>query len=352
MKVVLYHSNCNDGLFAAYACWLKFQSDAIYIPVNYKPIQDMSPQEALDYIFSSKNAETIDSIGNSKHKVTDITNDVYGDIELYIVDYSFPVEHFIYHCEIFKIITVLDHHKTAIDSYKLAFKEMNEKEEIIVGRPFYNSNVVFSTNKSGAKLTYKYLFPNESIPEYFELVSDRDLWTFNLQHTKDFHSGIKALDISNFSKLDLMIKYGLTRILDIGRIFNESEKNYIERIARSGTLDIDFYIDNIKYKGAVINSYLDVSSDLCSHVISQEKDIVIAYYIKKDSFVSCSVRSKKGVDSSIISKIHKGGGHANASGFSIPLNKWNKIIMNKKFIISTNSKNKYLLGLKNFFKGK
>lgn len=352
MKVVFYHARCNDGLFAAYACWLKFGPTAIYIPVNYKPIQDMNPQEALDYIFSSKNAETIDSIGNSKYKVTEVTKDIYKDIELYIVDYSFPIDHFIYHCEKFKLVTVLDHHKTSIDSYKLAFKEMTDTEEYIVGSPFYNSNVVFSNNKSGAKLTYNYLFPEETIPDYFELVSDRDLWTFNLKHTKDFHSGIKALDISNFNRLDLIIKYGLTRILDIGRVFNESEKNYIEKIARSGTLDIDFYIDDIKYKGSIINSYLDVASDLCSYVISKDKDIVIAYYVKKDGSVSCSVRSKKEVDSSVISKAHGGGGHANASGFSISLDEWNKIITNKKFSIFTNNKNKYLLKLKNFFKGK
>ena len=65
MKVVLFHKNCHDGLFSAFAFWKKFGGrDTVFIEVNYKPIQDMKPMEALDYIFNGyiKNPSTLNSV--------------------------------------------------------------------------------------------------------------------------------------------------------------------------------------------------------------------------------------------------------------------------------------------------
>lgn len=314
MKVCLYHKNCNDGLFAAYACWLKFKHQAIYIPVNYKPIQDMEPQEALDFIFNPEHGSKIDAIGNSHYKVSQVSPEKYKDIDLYVVDYSFPVNHFKHHGNLFKSVTILDHHDTAINAYLKEFIGEKEGSRIrIISEP--NINIIFATEESGAKLAYSYLFPEDPIPEIIELVSDRDLWKFKLKNTKAFHSGIKLLNIENFFNLNLTVKYSLSRILDIGGVFENELTSRISKIKKSGVTPISISIHGCVYNSAIINSYLDIGSDLCDSIISEGYSIVIAYYVGKNNDVSYSVRSVPNLDSSIISKKYGGGGHLQASGF-------------------------------------
>lgn len=315
MKVCLYHKNCNDGLFAAYACWLKFKHEAIYIPVNYKPIQDMEPQEALDFIFNPEHGSKIDAIGNSHYKVSQVSPEKYKDIDLYVVDYSFPVNHFKHHGNLFKSVTILDHHDTAINAYLKEFIGEKEGSRIrIISEP--NINIIFATEESGAKLAYSYLFPEDPIPEIIELVSDRDLWKFKLKNTKAFHSGIKLLNIENFFNLNLTVKSDLSRVLDIGEIFENELTSRISKVKNSGLTPISINLLGHTYSGAIINSYPDIASDLCSSILSEGYSIAIVYSIGKNNTVSYSVRSIPGVDSSIISTKHRGGGHQQASGFT------------------------------------
>lgn len=315
MKVCLYHKHCNDGLFAAYACWLKFKHEAIYIPVNYKPIQDMEPQEALDFIFNPENGKKIDAIGNSHYKVSQVSPEKYKDIDLYVVDYSFPVNHFKHHGNLFKSVTILDHHDTAINAYLKEFIGEKEGSRITITFKEPNINVIFATEESGAKLAYSYLFPEDPIPEIIELVSDRDLWKFKLKNTKAFHNGIKLLNIENFFNLNLTVKSDLSRVLDIGEIFENELTSRISKVKNSGLTPISINLLGHTYSGAIINSYPDIASDLCSSILSEGYSIAIAYSIGKNNDVSYSVRSIPGVDSSIISKKYGGGGHLQASGF-------------------------------------
>jgi oligoribonuclease NrnB/cAMP/cGMP phosphodiesterase (DHH superfamily) len=316
MKVVLFHKNCNDGLFAAYACWLKFKNTAIYIPVNYKPIQDLSTQEALDYIFNHDNADKIDGLGNSKYSLKDITPSNYHEIDLYVVDYSFPVKQFKEHCDLFKSVTVLDHHDNAIKAYSTEF--IYEYDGYTQRKYFHirdHCNVIFSSKESGALLTYKYFFPKEIVPDYFELVSDRDLWKFEYTHSKAFHSGAMLLGIENFNKLDLNLKHGLERILDLGTVYENELTNRINKIKRSGLTDVTIRVNGSDYRVGIVNSYLDIASDLCSSILSDGYQMAMVYSIGVDGDVSVSVRSIKDIDGSVISLHYGGGGHKQASGF-------------------------------------
>lgn len=334
MNVILYHQNCNDGLFAAYACWLKFQDKALYIPVNYKPIQDMTTQESLDHIFNYDNNSKIKETDNSIYQLTDIAPEKYKDINLYVVDYSFPVNQFKDHCNLFKSVTVLDHHDSAIKAYcgEFVYEFSNCRKKISFGS---NHTVIFSEKESGAKLTFNYLFPEERIPEYFELVSDRDLWSFKLNYTKAFHSGTRLLNFVNFRKLDLNLKYGLNRILDLGMVYESELANRIKKVKRSGVIEFSCYIDGRSYRLALVNSYLDIASDLCSSILSDGYEIAMAYYIGSDD-VSISVRSLKDIDSSVISKHFGGGGHQQASGFQMPLTEFTNLLNTKRLEVKTN----------------
>lgn len=319
MKVVLFHKNCNDGLFAAYAAWQKFGADALYIPVTYKPIQDLTAEAALEYIFSAHTGKHVDPIGNSRFKVTDVTKDKYQDIDLYVVDYSFPVHHFLEHCAVFNSVTVLDHHKAAIEDYCEVFPQTTINEHWTRLKPFDNAELTFSKKESGAKLVWMYFNPGEEVPGVFDLVSDRDLWKFQLQYTRPFHAGIRGLNEQNFERLDKLVKFEMARVLDLGIHFERQTTDRIKSVMRANTRTIFVYIDGKEYTGAVINTFADIASDLCAAVIKEQGcDIAIAFNIHADTNVQCSIRSTNQTALKVARALG-GAGHDDASGFHLTL---------------------------------
>ena len=128
-----------------------------------------------------------------------------------------------------------------------------------------------------------------------------------------------------------------------------NERN--EKIAKANIIDIEVILRGKRYKGGLVNSYLDVASDLCSNLISKRGyDIAIAYNIDNKGVVGCSLRSKKDLDSSLLSVMYGGGGHAQASGFSIPFKELNNIIKNKYILVTVRSEFRWLKILLEKFK--
>lgn len=331
MKVVLYHKHCTDGFFSAYVLWLKYGSDALYIPVNYKPIQDMEPLEALEYIFNDKTNGYLEKYGNTAYKASDVNKDNYKDVDLIVVDYSFPVEHFNLHVKLFKSVLVLDHHESAIRDYSEFFPyETNDKnwKTITVGN---TAKVILSEHESGAKLCHLYYYPEHSVPYYIELVSDRDLWKFNYPETRIFYYGIKFLNCNNFNEMSDIVNNQYEYVLTSGRIYEKDVAERIENVRNSGTKLIKVLINDKEYDCGIVNSYLDIASDLCSTIMDKEKcSLSIAYTIKKDNKVTCSLRSIKEIDSLPISSKFGGGGHKNASGFTITVERLLEILTTER----------------------
>ena len=335
MKVIFYHKNCNDGLFSAYNLWRIFGSkDALYIDVNYKPIQDMEPLEALEYLFKSyiDNPKTITGV---KYSFNDnlVTLEDYKNMEVYVVDYSFPVEHFVKHTELFKSVLVLDHHDTAVKSYTKYFKDFNTDEKgWKTIKPTLNSQIVFSEFESGAKLTYMFFNEDREVPKFIELISDRDLWTFNLKNSRTFNYGCKLFTLDNFNVIDNLVKtdMNLHSIIFVGEKYENYHNERLAKIAKGNTSEITVILDNNEYRCAMINSYPDIASDLCDYVIANENyPMAICYNIDKRGNVGVSLRSREGLDSSKLSLMYGGGGHKRASGFQLTLVEFYMIMQNQ-----------------------
>lgn len=337
MKVVLFHKNCQDGLFSAFSFWKKFGSkDVIFIEVNYKPIQDMSPLKALEYIFDGhiKNPSSFNTTKTSFEDNKVVIEDM-REMELYVLDYSFPVEHLLAYIQMFKSILVLDHHKTAIDDYSKEFINCLKVGGFgwLFIRPSKNCEIVFSRNESGAKLTWMYFNGSMDVPDYIELVSDYDLWTFNLANSKKFHYGITLEEISNFNTMDALLNHHKHDIVNVGGKLERFQQLRNEKIAKTNTIDIIIKIAGDEYKAGLVNSFPDNRNDLCNGLISKGYDIGISYNISNSDEVSLSIRSRKGLDSSKVSVMYGGGGHAQSSACRISLEEFNKIIKNKHIIV-------------------
>jgi len=340
MKVVLFHKNCKDGLFSAFSFWKKFGGkDVLYIEVNYKPIQDMEPIEALNYIFNGyiKNPSLLNA---APYIFPDgvVTESEMAEMELYVVDYCFPVKHLQCYIDLFKSILVLDHHKTAIDEYTKYYPSKEGGFGWIFIRPHTNCEIIFSKEQSGAKLTWMYFHGGyNEVPKYIELISDRDLWTFKLENSKKFHHGLMLHQLNDFNVIDALMNSAMHDIVNIGGKYETALLERIEKIIKSNLTEIVVKIAGKEYKAGLVNSYLDIASDLCDSIIyNHGYDIAIAFDIQKRSDVSCSVRSRKGIDSSSLSLMYGGGGHANASGFHFSLKELITAIKKKHIIVVKN----------------
>lgn len=317
MKVILYHAHCTDGLFAAYSLWKAFGNEALYIPVNYKPIQDQTPEEALKYIFNFDLEKNPEIASNSYRYNKHITEADYSTIELFVVDYSFPVDHFKHHTEVFNRVLVLDHHQTAFDAYKAEYDHHLDDNGWVNFHTPDNAQVIFSEKESGCKLAWKF-FHKEKVPDYIEYVSDRDLWSFKLDKSKVFHAGVNGLGLKVFASLQSHLFYAMHKIMSVGQVMLEDKNRRIQDVKRSSVITVKLIINETEYSCALVNSPPEMASDLCSSVLSDGKhEIAISYYVTKEGKVACSVRSIKTVDSSIFSLYYGGGGHKQASGCTV-----------------------------------
>lgn len=339
MKVVLFHKNCHDGLFAAFSYWKKFGSkDTIFIEVNYKPIQDMEPMEALNYIFNGyiKNPSTLNPV-NYEFKDNKVSIEDMSEMELFVVDYSFPVKHLEQYIDLFKKILVLDHHKTAIDEYTNYYPSKEGGFGWTFIHPHDNCDIVFSHSESGAKLAWMYFHGGyNEVPDYIELISDYDLWKFNLENTRKFDYGLKLQDITSFNVLDVLMNSFKNDIINVGGKYERMHLVRIEKLVKSNIIEVSLVIGGVQYKCGLVNAYPDVRNEVCDYAIKTlGYDAIISYNIYSSTEVSCSLRSKLDLDSSNLSKMYGGGGHKNSSAFRISMKEFNNIIKNKYILVTT-----------------
>jgi len=261
MKAVFYHSNCYDGFGAAFVCWKKFGESAQYFPVSY----GFNPPE-------------VDSRCE----------------ELYIVDFSYPERIINELLKKFKTITILDHHKTA--------KEMLEP---LIGTKS-QLEIIFDMDRSGALITWDHLFPGQEAPALIRHISDRDLWKFEMDRTKEVH---KAL-VSYPMDFGLWDTFEVERLKMEGVTCNRLYDNLVKNICKA------FWIGEIAgHKVPMVNTSIawsEVGHQLLTD--SPEADFVASFTVF-DTQVMWSLRSKGEFDVSAIAKKFGGGGHLNAAGF-------------------------------------
>jgi len=271
-NVVLYHGNCFDGMASAWAAWKKFGDDAEYIPVNY----GNELPELRQYARSPK------------------------DIDLYIVDFSYPRDILVGLKDIFNKLVVLDHHKTAKANCE--------------GLDF----CIFDMEKSGARLTWEYFHPMiwdnhtpQGTPKLIQYVEDRDLWRFALPDSEAINAYIQSfpmtLDAYQFLWSTLELNFEQCKYQ--GQAIERYKQTMVETQARAAVMRV---IGGCHVP--VVNSsilFSEVGNYLCQHNTAP----FAAYYVDRaDGLRQWGLRSIGDFDVSEIAKKYNGGGHKNAAG--------------------------------------
>ncbi len=270
--MVLYHASCADGFGAAWAAWKVLGNKAVYVPVQYG--QPYPPE--------------IDG----------------GISNLYLVDFSYPVEtmHRLANCA--NQMVVIDHHKTAegpLDSFAAQSGD--------------GVTVVFDLQKSGAVLTWEYFRPGERLPNLLKFVQDRDLWQWKLPESKEVSACIQSRPFE-FNEWDFLCNAlddgaHLWRLIDEGKAILRYQSQQIERAVRQAELQ-----DIRGEKVPVVNATTlqsEIGEALCREYV--DAPFSATFFIRSDGKKVWSLRSRNGYDVGAFAKAQGGGGHPAAAGF-------------------------------------
>lgn len=273
--VVIYHSGCADGMAAAWCFWRQYGDEYEYYPGVY---------------------------GNP-------TPDIV-DRDVYLVDFSYKRDVIEVMLDFAKSITVLDHHVSALDDLWDLAKVPN----------FDISHS--SLHKSGARIAWDYVKAKEKhsykAPQVLLHIEDRDLWKFELPHTREIMSAVFSYEMTFecYGNLMCLGKSGIRQLIKEGIVIERKFKKDLLSIVYSCTRPINIAGHDI----LVANANGFYASDL-GNLLAQNRPFSATYYDTAEHRVF-SLRSIKdeGIDVSQIAQLFGGGGHKNAAGFKVDRN--------------------------------
>lgn len=305
--IVLYHKNCTDGFGAAYAAWCKLQDDALYIAVQYGD-------------------DLIEVIGAAVKEC----EDEYSFSDLYLVDFSCSPEDLIDFSRMYSMITIIDHHETAV-------RKLQDSNCVAECEESYNVDLILDMEKSGAVLTWEYFFPEWEVPFELMMIQDRDLWKFEIPESKAFTTALYALpfdfkvweemfsiyNIMQISNDNLSIFNDLAEdtkiIVEQGKVLLKDQENKVRTLEKHAH---NMVIEG--YSVPCVNANHFFASDLGNNLSTYHPFAASFTISLEKSQVFFSLRSSKSnkyfVNVAEIAEKFGGGGHKHAAGFAVPLN--------------------------------
>lgn len=230
------------------------------------------------------------------------------DRAVVIVDFSYPYEvlrEMAYYC---RSVLILDHHETA-----------ERNLDGIFDLPKVDG--VFDMARSGAMITWNWFFPNKPAPMLVRHVEDRDLWKFNMDGTREIQAAIFSYEYS-FNLWDKT-----ANLLETGEgwdtLFNQGAA--IERKHHKDVKELVRVCKRPMEIGGVIVPVCSLPYTLVSDaagMMALDAPFAACYW-DTEKYRVFGLRSRKdgGTNVAKIAEQYGGGGHANAAGFRIPIEK-------------------------------
>jgi oligoribonuclease NrnB/cAMP/cGMP phosphodiesterase (DHH superfamily) len=272
--LVIYHGNCADGFSAAWCFWRKFKDDAEY----HAGVYQQDPP------------------------------DVTGR-DVYLVDFSYKrsvVEDMLTKA---KSVTLIDHHKSAIEDLRPLFAQ-----DSWTGEPKQLAHFT-DLDRSGSTLAWDYLFPGEDRPLLLGHVEDRDLWRFKLPGTREIQAFVFSHEYT-FEMWDTLMSADQVELLKMTAAGAAIERKHHKDIAelvgvckrRMVIAGHDVPVASLPYT---------MGSD-AGHLMAKGEKFSACYWDTADGRVFGLRSEEGGFDVSEIAKQYGGGGHVRAAGFKVP----------------------------------
>lgn len=282
--MVIYHGNCADGFSAAWCFWRKYKDGADYVAGVY---QQPPP-------------------------------DVTGR-DVYLVDFSYKRDVVRRMLESAATVTLIDHHKTALEDLQPL------KEEMVVtnGGCISHTAVAGGDNfgwycdleRSGATLAWDFLFHNEPRPLLLGHIEDRDLWRFKLPGTREIQASVFSHEYT-FEMWDKLMSANQAELLQMTAAGAAIERKHHKDVAE---------LVKVCRRRMVIGGHAvwvaslpyTLTSD-AGHLMAKGEPFAACYWDTADGRVFSLRSQDDGLDVSEIAKQYGGGGHAKAAGFKVP----------------------------------
>lgn len=269
MNYILFHSNCFDGFGAAWAAKQFFKYSAKYIPVSYQ----FDPPK------------------------------LKPNANVYLVDFSYPLETLKTIAETANKVVVLDHHKSSQEALKeLPLPDTNEK-----------ITALFDMNRSGAVITWEFFHPDKNTPLFLQYIQDRDLWRFELPKSEEFHAWLRShpFDYELWDKFNLHFEHNNQgHFLREGEALLRATNQTVAMMCKKAR-----YVNILNHKAVIVNATCHWS-EVGHHLLAEhpEAEFAASYGDVTENKVMWSLRSRGDFDVSQIAKVFGGGGHKAAAG--------------------------------------
>jgi hypothetical protein len=276
VNTVIYHANCQDGFFGAFAfCVLTHGTGQMHG-------------------VAAGDGHGLHALGLRDRKIA-------------FIDVAFEYEALQQLEAAGNVYIVLDHHKT---SYERLLGLVS------------NTHAFFDMEHSGAYLGWRFFHPDTQVPTIVRYVEDYDLWRFELVNSRIINAALETHWPFDFQYwliygLEESLLAELTRdgvkVLEVKRSLVRS---FCKR-AHGATLMVPRAVGDLPEVIAVNSSVLQ--SELGHQLLDSYPGFAVAAVYGYDGVRSgwtVSLRSRKGgVDVSKIAQQFGGGGHASAAGF-------------------------------------
>lgn len=276
--LVLYHGSCPDGFTAAWAAFKKLGPDVTYQAANFHD-EDLP--------------------------------DVTGK-RVYIVDFSYPRDTLIDMSRRAKLITILDHHRTA----QANLEGLNGLDGL---------ECHFDMDRSGAGMSWDYFHPNVPRSILVSYVEDRDIWNWKLPNSKELNAVVTShpFTFENWDMLSDMFENRFEEALAEGRAIRRSKDAYV-RVMKHQAMTMNMF----GWEGIpVINAPHITISELL-HELAKDALFALGWRQTQSGRFVYSLRSKTceneedNFDVSLLAKALGGGGHLHAAGFDSDKPPW------------------------------
>ena len=273
--LVIYHGGgCPDGYAAALAAWLFYAGQAEFLGLDHGDVKQVS--------------DLPDIAGRA----------------VYILDFSFAKELLSSIDERAAKLVLLDHHKSAA--------------EALTGFACRCGVVYFDMKKSGARLAWEFFQPDASVPDLVRFVEDRDIWVWQFDESPAF---LAALD---------MEPYDFARWAAIAQFSPEQLQAFM---ARGQAMDEKFaklatdMADDARpvtfngHSGLMVNAPSVFHSLIGDILAKKNGTFALMWNAHKSGVIKVGLRSRSGFDCIPLASSMGGGGHAQACGFKMAVNR-------------------------------
>jgi hypothetical protein len=276
-RFCFFHAGCPDGFGAVWSVRLAWGEDARYVPRGHD-----------------------DPLDASRHD---------GDVVAF-VDIAPPNEALIELADLAAKVVVLDHHVSARDRYH----SHPEAENLVDA----GGHIVhFDLEHSGAILAWNHFHPGEPPPDLLRYVEDQDLWNWKLPRSDEVNAAIGSYPL-DFEIWNQLAARPIDELAAEGTSIVRSNRMEVER-AVNGAHTITIGNDRAEAVNARFQR-APIGHELAKRA-AYGKPWGLVYRIQ-GTRVDATLYSIGDLDISKIAERYGGGGHRNASGFSIDLDRW------------------------------